>query len=52
MTSRHRSYTDKRRYPSDELLIVKVDQANRVADPCRRGVAIATVAVKRLPAAP
>jgi hypothetical protein len=48
----HRAYTDKRGYPSNELLIVKVDQAVRVADPCRRGVAIATVAVERLPPAP
>jgi eukaryotic-like serine/threonine-protein kinase len=47
-----RPYTDKRGYPSGELLVVKVDQAAPVADPCARGVAIATVAVERLPAAP
>jgi hypothetical protein len=48
----HRPYTDRRGYPSGELLIVKVDQAAPVPDPCARGVAIATVAVERLPAAP
>jgi hypothetical protein len=52
VTVRHRSYTDQRGYPSDELLIVKVDQAQRVANPCTRAVAIATAAVERLPAAP
>jgi serine/threonine-protein kinase len=58
----HRPYTDRRGYPSGELLIVKVDQAApvpapgagpaRLPDPCVRGVAIATAAVERLPAAP
>jgi hypothetical protein len=58
----HRPYTDKRGYPSGELLIVKVDMAApapppapppaRVPDPCIRGVAIATAAVERLPPAP
>jgi serine/threonine-protein kinase len=48
----HRPYTDKRGYPSAELLIVKVDHAAPVTNPCARGVAIATVAVGRLPAAP
>jgi serine/threonine-protein kinase len=48
----HRPYTDRRGYPSGELLIVKVDEAVPVADPCTKAVAIATVAVERLPAAP
>jgi hypothetical protein len=54
----HRPYTDKRGYPAAELLIVKLDLAAPapgappVPDPCPRGVAIATTAVKRLPAAP
>jgi eukaryotic-like serine/threonine-protein kinase len=48
VTVMHRPYTDKRGYPSAELLIVKVDQAGPVADPCARGIAIATVAVERL----
>jgi eukaryotic-like serine/threonine-protein kinase len=59
----HRPYTDKRGYPSAELLIVKVDLAAppppapgaapaRLPDPCARAVAVATAAVKRLPAAP
>jgi eukaryotic-like serine/threonine-protein kinase len=48
----HRTYTDPDGKPSDELLLVKVDQAARVADPCARAIAIATVAVRRLPAAP
>lgn len=52
VTVLYRSYTDSRGDPSDELLIVKVDQATRVADPCRQAVAITTVAVGRLPAAP
>jgi hypothetical protein len=52
VTILHRTYTDPGGKPSDELLIVKVDQTARVADPCARAVAIATVAVKRLPAAP
>ncbi len=48
----HRPYTDRRGYPSGELLIVKVDEAAPVTDPCAKGIAIATVAVERLPAAP
>jgi hypothetical protein len=58
VTVMHRPYTDKRGYPAAELLIVKVDMAAPapgappVPDPCPRGVAIATVAVKRMPAAP
>ncbi len=52
VTVRHRAYTDQRGYPSDELLIVKVDHASRVTNPCARSVAIATVAVERLPAVP
>jgi hypothetical protein len=50
----HRPYTDKRGYPSAELLIVKVDLAAPPPppDPCPRSIAIATVAVKRMPAAP
>lgn len=52
VTILHRSYTDPSGDPTDELLIVKVDQARRVADPCVQGVAIATVAVEHLPAAP
>jgi hypothetical protein len=47
----HRPYTDRRGYPSAELLIVKVDQAAPVADPCAPGVAIAKVAVAHLPGA-
>ncbi len=46
----HRPYTDKRGYPSAELLVVKVDQAVPVPDPCAKGIAVATAAVKRLPA--
>ncbi len=52
VTILHRPYTDPAGKPSDELLIVKVDQATRVANPCTRAIAIATVAVERLPAAP
>jgi hypothetical protein len=47
----HRPYTDKRGYPSAELLVVKVDQAVPVPDPCIKGIAVATAAVKRLPPA-
>jgi hypothetical protein len=46
----HRPYTDKRGYPSAELLVVKVDLAPPVPDPCAKGIAVATAAVKRLPA--
>jgi hypothetical protein len=46
----HRPYTDERGYPSAELLVVKVDQAAPIADPCVPALAIATVAVERLPA--
>jgi hypothetical protein len=53
VTVLHRPYTDKRGYPAAELLSVKVDQPGaRVANPCARAVAIATVAVERLPPAP
>jgi hypothetical protein len=52
VTVMHRPYTDKRGYPSAELLIVKVDHAPPVADPCAKANAIAKVAVGRLPAAP
>jgi serine/threonine-protein kinase len=58
VTVMHRPYTDKRGYPAAELLIVKVDMAPPppgappVPDPCPRGIAIATTAVKRMPAAP
>jgi eukaryotic-like serine/threonine-protein kinase len=52
VTVLHRPYTDRRGYPSGEMLSVKVDQAARVRDPCVLGIAIATVAVERLPAAP
>jgi eukaryotic-like serine/threonine-protein kinase len=52
VTILHRPYTDPDGKPSDELLIVKVDQATRVANPCTRAIAIATAAVERLPAAP
>jgi hypothetical protein len=47
----HRPYTDKRGYPSAELLVVKVDLAPPVPDPCAKGIAVATAAVKRLPPA-
>jgi hypothetical protein len=46
----HRTYTDRRGYPSGELLIVKVDEAAPVVDPCAKGIAVATVAAERLPA--
>jgi eukaryotic-like serine/threonine-protein kinase len=52
VTVLHRPYLAPDGRPSDELLIVKVDQATRVANPCTRAIAIATVAVERLPAAP
>jgi hypothetical protein len=52
VTVLHRAYTDPSGDPADELLIVKADQATRVADPCARAVAIATVAVEHLPAMP
>jgi len=52
VTVMHRPYTDKRGYPSGELLVVKVDQAAPVPDPCAKGIAVATKAVERLPAAP
>jgi hypothetical protein len=52
VTVLHRPYTDPSGKPLDELLIVTVDQVNPEPDPCARAVAIATVAVKRLPAAP
>jgi hypothetical protein len=52
VTVLYRSYTDPSGDPADELLIVKVDQATRIADPCAQGVAVATVAVEHLPAAP
>jgi hypothetical protein len=48
----HRPYTDKRGYPAAELLIVKLDHAAPIADACAGAVAIATVAVERLPATP
>jgi eukaryotic-like serine/threonine-protein kinase len=51
VTVLHRPYTDPRGKPLDELLIVMVDQLNPVPDPCAGAVAIATVAVGRLPAA-
>ena len=51
MTVMHRPYTDKRGYPSAELLVVKVDLAPPVPDPCAKGIAVATAAVKRLPPA-
>jgi len=47
----HRPYLDPRGDPSDELLNVDVE-AEQVADRCGLAVAVATVAVERLPAAP
>jgi hypothetical protein len=52
VTVLHRPYTDRRGYPSGEMLSVKVDQAARVRDPCVLAIAVATVAVQRLPATP
>jgi hypothetical protein len=47
----HRSYLDPRGDPSDELLNVEVEAGQEV-DRCGLAVAVATVAVERLPAAP
>jgi hypothetical protein len=48
----HRSYIDQFGNPYSELMEVEVRQSRPVADPCPQAVAIATVAVERLPAAP
>jgi eukaryotic-like serine/threonine-protein kinase len=52
VTVLHRSYADPRGDQSDELLNVEVDQPEPVADPCVQAIAVATVAVGRLPATP
>jgi eukaryotic-like serine/threonine-protein kinase len=52
VTILHRSYIDQFGNPYSELMEVEVRQSRPVADPCPQAVAIATVAVERLPAAP
>jgi eukaryotic-like serine/threonine-protein kinase len=52
VTILHRTYIDQFGNPYSELMDVEVRQPEPVADPCPQAVAVATVAVERLPAAP
>ncbi|WP_142061487.1 protein kinase domain-containing protein [Pseudonocardia kunmingensis] len=52
VTILHRPYTEPGGKPRVELLLVKVDHPAPIPDPCAQAVAVAEVAVNRLPAAP